>query len=202
MAKDGPLALRQRPGFWAGLFFGCVGAIAGLRLSDAVNPATSYILFVIAFGLLIPMARTIRRSGSAACGASHAVSRYTTGIMASGFAYVLGLGFAITIDKRMELEGASGFLVALLPVLPIFWMIYVMGRYLVEEQDEFLRHRAIIASLIGLGLLLAIGSFWGFLETFGMVPHMPGWWAVPIWAVGMGLGQAWQSLGDRRGAER
>ena len=47
----------------------------------------------------------------------------------------------------------------------------------------------------------AIGSFWGFLETFELVPHVPGWWAVPIWALGMGLGQAWQSLGQNRGIE-
>ena len=45
--------------------------------------------------------------------------------------------------------------------------------------------------------MLAIGSFWGFLETFELVPHVPGWWAVPIWAIGMGLGQAWQSMGQK-----
>ena len=58
-----------------------------------------------------------------------------------------------------------------------------------------------LASLIGLGLVLSAGSFWGFLETFGLVPHVPGWWAVPIWAIGMGLGQAWLAWRDKAGGE-
>ena len=115
--------------------------------------------------------------------------------------YVLGLGLAITLDRRMELAGATAFLVALMPVAPILGMVWVMGRYLHEEQDEYLRYRAMIASLIGLGLVLSVGSFWGFLETFGLVPHVPGWWAVPIWAIGMGLGQAWLAWRDKAGGE-
>lgn len=187
----------SRPGLWIGLFLASAGVIAALKVTDAINAPTGFILFAGATGLLIPYSRSLARKRTAGT----AIVRYTKGIAASSLLYVLGLGLAITLDRRMELTGATAFLIALLPVVPILGMIWVMGRYLAEEQDEYLRHRAMIASLVGLGLVLSAGSFWGFLETFGLVPHVPGWWAVPIWAIGMGLGQAWMSLRDKAGGD-
>lgn len=187
----------SRPGQWIGLFVAGSAAVAGLKLSDAINSTTGFILFAGVAGLLIPFSRSLARRGPGCV--SPAVVRYNKGIAASSLLYVLGLGAAITLDRQMELAGIAAFLVALMPVVPILWMIFVMGRYLTEEQDEYLRYRAMLASLIGLGFVLAIGSFWGFLETFGLVPHVPGWWAVPIWALGMGLGQAWMGMRDRAG---
>jgi len=189
-------ASSSRPGAWIATFLAASTIIAVLRVTDAINPSTGFTLFAGACCLLVGYSRSLSRKRGAA---GWAVVRYTKGIAASSLLYVVGLGLAITLDRRMELTGPTAFLVALLPVVPIFGMIWVMGRYLVEEQDEYLRHRAIIASLVGLGLVLSVGSFWGFLETFGLVPHVPGWWAVPIWAIGMGLGQAWMSLRDRSG---
>ncbi|WP_305097782.1 hypothetical protein [Croceibacterium aestuarii] len=189
----------MRPGLWIGLFLAGAGVIAALRLTEAINGSTGFILFAGVCALLIPFARSVGRRGPGRAGT--AIARYTKGIVASALLYVLGLGLAMTLDRRMELEGATAFLVALMPVLPILWMIYVVGRYLVEEPDEYLRYRAMVASLAGLGLVLAVGSFWGFLETFGLVVHVPGWWAVPIWAFGMGMGQLWLALRDRTGGE-
>lgn len=189
-------ATKGRPRLWIGLFVGWTGVIAGLKATDAINFATAFILFAAASGLLIPFSRSLAQKRGAA---SPAVARYTKGIAVTSLLYVLGLGLAITLDSRMGLAGATAFLVAMLPVGPILAMIWVMGRYLVEEQDEYLRHKATIASLVGLGLVLSVGSFWGFVETFDLVPHAPGWWAVPVWAIGMGLGQAWMALRDKTG---
>jgi hypothetical protein len=186
---------QRRPGLWMGLFLASSAVIAVLKVSDAINPATAFILFAGATGLLIPYARSLANKP----GTGRAVARYSKGIAVTSLLYVLGL--AITLDRRMELAGAAAFMVALMPVAPILGMVWVMGRYLHEEQDEYLRHRATIASLIGLGLVLSVGSFWGFLETFGLVPHVPGWWAVPIWAIGMGLGQVWMAWRDKAGGE-
>lgn len=188
---------KRRPGLWIGLFLASAGAIVALKTSDAINGQTAFILFAGATGLLIPYARSLSRSR----GAGPAVVRYSKGIAATSLLYVLGLGLAITLDRRTDLAGATAFLVALLPVLPILGMIWVMGRYLAEERDEYLRYKAMLGSLGGLGLVLAAGSFWGFLETFGLVPHVPGWWVVPIWAIGLGLTQAWLSVRDRAGGE-
>ena len=60
-----------------------------------------------------------------------------------------------------------------------------MGRYIVEETDEFLRQRAILAAMGGLGALLSVASVWGILAEFDLVPQSEGWMAVPVWALGM-----------------
>lgn len=191
-------ARQSRPGLWIGLYLASAGVISALRVTDAIDPTIAFILFAAATGLLIPYSRSLSHKRGAA---SPAVVRYTQGMAVTALLYVLGLGIAITLDRQMELSGATAFLIALLPIGPILAMIWVMGRYLVEEQDEYLRHKAMIASLVGLGVVLAVGSFWGFLETFGLVPHAPGWWAVPVWALGMGLGQAWMALRGESGGE-
>lgn len=193
-------AARRPPLLWAGLLALSFGLIAALRLSDAIDETTGFILLVVPAGLLIPLFRAIAGQTAASGAGNAATLRYTKGMMISAAGYMLGLGIAITLHERQGLAGLSGFLVAMLPVVPIFGMIYVMGRYLAEERDEYLRYRAVIAALVGLALVLGVGSFWGFLETFGMVPHVPGWWAVPIWAIGLGIGQCWMKMRDRREA--
>lgn len=194
-------ALHRRPVFWGTLLFASFAIIAALRISSAIDSVTGFILMAASMGLMIPLVRCIsaqqKRSGTM----SPAVVNYTRGIMLSSFAYAVGLGIAVRLNDQMELTGLVAFAVALLPVIPTLGMVYTMGKYLVSEQDEYLRHRAMIANIVGLGAVLAIGSFWGFLETFGLVPHVPGWWAVPIWAIGMGLGQAAMSVRDRKGGE-
>lgn len=187
----------SRPGLWLGLFLGSAIVIAVLKLTGAIDGATGFLLFAAAAVSLIPYSRSLSRQRGAA---GPALVRYTRHIAVWTLLYILGLGLAITLDHRVGLSGAAAFVVALLPALPILGMIWAMGRYLVEEQDEYVRHKTMIASLVGLGLVLGVGSFWGFLETFGLVPHVPAWWAVPIWAIGMGLSQFWMSLRDKGGA--
>lgn len=189
----------QRPGLWLGLFLASAGVISALRLTDAINSTTGFLLFSASLILMVPFLRSIIRRRE--CVGSDAAARYTKRIGASSALYVLGLGIAITLDRKLDLAGGEAFLIALLPVLPIFGMIWAMARYISEEKDEFLRHRAVIASLFGLALLLGVASFWGFLEQFGLVPHAFGWWALPIWALGMGIGQGWQSMRYRAGDE-
>lgn len=189
----------RRPGLWLGLFLASAGVISALRLTGAIGATTGFLLFSASMILIVPYLRGITRKRE--CVGSDAGARYTKRIGTSSALYVLGLGIAITLDRKFDLAGSEAFLIALLPVLPIFGMIWAMARYITEEKDEFLRHRAVIASLFGLALLLGIASFWGFLEQFGLVPHAFGWWALPIWALGMGMGQGWQSLRYRAGDE-
>ena len=190
----------SRPGLWGGLMIGTAAVILGLRSSGAINGPTAYILAIIPIVFMFVTARSLASARNPACGpaGNRAARRYTTGMMATSIAYMLGLGIAIWTFTNLEPSVAVTWGLAMLPIAPILAMIYVMGRYIVEEQDEYLRHRAIIASLIGLGFVLAIGSFWGFLETFEVVPHIWAWWVFPVWAIGMGLGQCWMALADRR----
>jgi hypothetical protein len=187
--------------FWAGLMFASFGAIAGLRITDAIGEPTGFILLACAMLLIIPLTRAGLAHQKTTGHLSPAVVRYSRRFVIASLGYVLGLGIAITLSERMDVSGANAFAIALLPVLPIFAMIWTMARYLIEEDDEFLRHRATMASLFGLGLVLAAGSFWGFLETFGVVPHVDAWWTFPVWAIGVGIAQCWMSWRDRAGTE-
>ncbi|MXP10666.1 hypothetical protein [Pseudoblastomonas halimionae] len=190
----------SRAGLLGGMMLGTAAAILGLKISGAINQSTAYILAIIPVALMFAFFRHAHGAAKTGKGASTAAARYTRGIMASSLAYMLGLGIALWVWRNLDPSIGLTWVLAMLPIIPIFWMIYVMGRYIAEEADEYLRHRAIMASLVGLGAVLAIGSFWGFLETFELVPHVPGWWAVPIWAFGMGIAQGVQALRDRNGA--
>ena len=182
------------PGFWGGLFVASAAAVAGLKLSGAVEGGTAYLLFLVPMALLVPFYRSLRQPRERGC-VSPAALRYNRRMLLSTFGYVLGLGIAVWVWRNMDPSTPVTWLLAMLPIVPVLSMIYSMGRYIIDEDDEYLRHRAIMASLVGLGLVLTLGSFWGFLETFELVPHVPGWWTVPVWALGMGAGNAWMSRG-------
>lgn len=173
------------------------GALWGLKTADAINATTAYILMIIPIALMTAFFLEVRRMQDGSANASTAAVRYLKGIFATSMLYMLGLGIAMWVWNNVEVSVGVTWLLAMLPIAPILGMIFVMGRYVVEESDEYLRERFMRASIVGLGFVLSIGSFYGFLETFNLVPHVPGWWAVPIWAIGMGAGQAWMSWRDR-----
>ena len=180
----------RRPGFWAGLYCASIGVIAALRLTDAISSPVGLILFVGAMGLLIPLVRSTERRDCA----NPVIIRYNRRMLAASMGYVLGLGIAIGLWNNYELSGPTVFAIALLPTLPTFAMIWAMGRYLIEEKDEYLRYRTVRAALISLGMVLAIGIFWGFLEMFDLVPHIWAWWVLPVWSIGLGLAQLWMKV--------
>lgn len=179
--------------FYAALYLGASAIIVALHLTDAIDPTTALVLFVGAMGLLIPMVRATERK----CRSNAAIIRYNRRMLVASFGYVLGLGMAVALFNSMTLPRPAVFAIALLPTLPTFVMIWAMARYLIEETDEYLRYRNVQAALISLGLTLAVGIFWGFLETFELVPHVPAWWVLPVWAGGLGVAQLWMWARER-----
>lgn len=179
--------------FYAALYLAASAVIVALQLTDAINPTTALILFVGAMGLLIPMVRSTERK----CRSNAAIIRYNRRMLAASFGYVLGLGIAVALFNTAALPRPAVFAIALLPTVPTFVMIWAMARYLIEETDEYLRHRSVQAALVSLGLMLAVGIFWGFLETFELVPHVPSWWVLPVWAIGLGVAQLWMWARER-----
>jgi hypothetical protein len=178
------------PWFWAGLYLASSAIIAALKLTGAITGPVAMILFVGAMVLLIPLVRAGERLNCA----SPVMVRYNRRFLTACFGYVLGLGIAISLWNNYDLDGPVVFAIALLPTIPTFAMIWAMGRYLVEETDEYLRYRTVRAAIMSLGLVLAIGIFWGFLEMFELVPHVWAWWVLPVWAAGLGLAQLWMKV--------
>lgn len=120
---------------------------------------------------------------------SPAVRRYMKRFLPSMLLYVVVLMASIIAIKRLHPEGPLLWVLAVAPALPILLVIAVMGRYLVEETDEFLRSMAVQAMLWGIGITLALATIWGFLENADLVPHVSSFLAFPIFCAAMGLSQ-------------
>lgn len=118
---------------------------------------------------------------------SPAMGRYNRRMLAAAAFYVVGLFIAIWAHDELHPDGVAAFAIAFLPSVGVLWMIWAMGRLLAEEQDEYLRHRLVRSSLFGLGTLLTLATVWGFFEQFDLVPHVPTWAAVPVFALGLGI---------------
>lgn len=186
-----------RPLLWAVLFVGAMGAAAAASIFDVVDNRTSFFMMLLSLGLLVPMTRAARRREEQKGCMSPALRQYNAWALICGALYTVTFLLATYVHDSIPERSAAMWAIALVPVLPLLGMIWAMRRYLAEESDEYLRHRAISAALFGLGLVLVLGTVWGFLETFGLVPHVWAWWVFPVWAIGLGLAQCW---GGTRGA--
>ena len=120
---------------------------------------------------------------------SPAVRRYMKRFIPGMLLYVVVLIGSIAAIKRLHPEGPLLWALAVAPALPILLVIAIMGRYLVEETDEFLRAMAVQAMLWGIGITLALATVWGFLENADLVPHLSSFLIFPIFCGAMGLSQ-------------
>ena len=87
-------------------------------------------------------------------------------------AYVVSVAGVSWLFDTYSLDGAERYAVAALPALPIIAVLYVIGRYLLEETDEFVRLRLMISIIVALGLTLSFCATWGFLEIYADVPKI------------------------------
>ncbi len=78
--------------------------------------------------------------------------------------------------------------IALIPALPVLAVFAILGRYLAEETDEFVRMRQVTGLLIAIGLTLSFCTTWGFLEFYVDVPKIAIFHAVWIFFGAMGIG--------------
>ncbi len=120
--------------------------------------------------------------------AKAAYRRYLWRFFPTMLAYVvLVLGVSWLFDNRQAPDGPIGYALAILPALPIIGVIVIMGLYVVEEKDEFMRMRHVMALLIGMGLMLSVTVAWGFLEIYTHVPPLSAFWIFPGFCVAWGF---------------
>jgi len=179
---------RTIAGLWVVTFVVAMFGVASLVDGLAISPTWKLAASLAPMLLLIPMLRAIERTQRQRGCFSPAMRTYNRRALIWSFAYVVMLVVAITANRAWQPAGALAWLIAILPSLPIFFLIWSMGAYVVEETDEYLRQRTIISALWATGFLLAVATCYGFLETFKLVPHIESWAAVPVWAVGLGVG--------------
>ena len=108
--------------------------------------------------------------------------------------YVLLLVPAVWGFVHYRPTGVLAYLLAVLPALPILGMLAVVGLYLAEEKDEFVRNMQIQSLLGGIGGTLAVVSVWGFLENFTNVRHLDLFLVYPLFWVFVGISTVVVSL--------
>lgn len=129
-----------------------------------------------------------------------AIRRYNTAVLVLSLLYAAGLMVAVYLFKHALVEGVAAWGAALLPAVPIVGIFAAIGRYLVEERDEYLRMLMVRQTLWASGFALAIATVWGFLESFGLVAHVEAYAVAILWFGGSGLGALVTRLTCPRGA--
>ena len=119
---------------------------------------------------------------------SFATKRYNRAVLMLSIVYVVLLFTAGILIKRQGLSGPLAYVVAILPALPIIGFFIAIGRYLVEERDEYQRLLRVRQALVATGFALSIATAWGFLESFDLAPHFDAYWIAVIWFLGLGIG--------------
>ena len=180
---------------WAVAFVGAMfGAGIFARAID-LNEFWSMAIMVPPMLLLFPMVKVAqRRQLALGCAMSPAIAAYNRRMLIWSFAYMISLFAAITVFNQLKPTGPLLWIIAVLPALPILYFVWALGRYLAEETDEYIRMKQISAGLFSFCLLMVLATVWGFLEMFGVVPHVPAWAAIPIWAIGLGLGHGFNKV--------
>lgn len=114
--------------------------------------------------------------------------RYNWRILWLSLVYAAFLLPAVYGFKHHLIVGAAAWVAAILPAIPIVGIFGAMGRYLVEEQDEYVRMLMVRQMLWAMGFTLSCATVWGFLDNFGLVGHVDGYWIVVVWYLGQSVG--------------
>src|SRR5437868_15545274 len=125
--------------------------------------------------------------------------RYNWRVVWLSLLYAAFLLPAVYGFKHQIISGAVAWIVAVLPAIPIVGIFIAIGRYLVEEQDEYVRMLMVRQILWASGFTLSVATIWGFLDNFELVGHADGYYIVIVWFFGLGVGGIFNkiTLGER-----
>ncbi len=101
-----------------------------------------------------------------------AMKRYNLRVIWLSLLYAIFLLIAVYSFKHQLLHGALAWIAAILPALPLIGIFGAMGRYLIEEKDEYVRMVLVRQSLWAGAFALSVATVWGFLESFDLVGHV------------------------------
>jgi hypothetical protein len=109
--------------------------------------------------------------------------RYMQRFLPAMAGYVILLLAAISFWEANHPTGALAWIVAIAPALPLLFAVRAIALLIFEEDDEVARAVTLHAFVWATCGTLAVCSVWGFLDMFGVVPHVELWAVFPIWAV-------------------
>lgn len=114
--------------------------------------------------------------------------RYMVRLGVSMAVYVVSLIVGVFLVNQRHVTGPILWPLALLPGLGIVGAFYAIGMLIVETTDEFVRMLIVRQVLYASGIAMAAASIWGFLENFGLVPHILAFYWAIVWFAGFGIG--------------
>lgn len=115
--------------------------------------------------------------------------RYNMAVLGCSMGYAAALfGAQSYFNNHPDARSVTAYAAAVVPALLIIGIFVAIGRYLVEERDEFVRVLMVRQTLIASGMALSFATLWGFLESFGLAPHVEAYWFAVTWFGGLGVG--------------
>lgn len=127
--------------------------------------------------------------------------RYNQSVLLASAGYGVSLiGGTMYFRDHPGSQDAAAYLCALVPAFCIVVIFVALGRYLMSERDEYLRMLMVRQALVASAVALTLATIWGFLESFGLAPHIDAYWVAVAWFGGLGLGSCVNKLIDRRAA--
>jgi hypothetical protein len=124
---------------------------------------------------------------------SKAEKRYTTRMLIAMSIYILLVLATTHLVRREHITGVWLYVCAVLPSLPILRVLQVVGLYLKEETDEFMRQQVVTSLLWAMAAVLALTAFTDFLRSYTTFAGLPPFSVfVSFWII-FGLAQAIQS---------
>jgi hypothetical protein len=176
------------------LFLLLMGATPALAQLWGIDGFALLPFFLPALAALVWMSREISLNARRRGCATAAGMAYNRRMLPLAAAYVVVMLGAILMHDRLHVTGPALYAIAVLPALPLIGVVWALGRFLIEETDEYQRALAVRKMLVASGFLLVVATIWGFLEEFGLVPHLPAYWCFIVWCIGLGVGAGWNKL--------
>jgi hypothetical protein len=126
---------------------------------------------------------------------SPALRRYLMRIVVLMSTYLVVLFATVTAFRADAVSGLAAYALAVVPALPIIGVFWAVMRFLIEEQDEFMRMLLVRQCLVATGFCLTIMTVWEFLQNFDIVPPgNGGFGAAFFWFIGLGFGGLYNKL--------
>ena len=88
--------------------------------------------------------------------------------------YVAAILICVKVIKHTP-EGPLHYVLALLPTLPVIWLMWSLYVFL-TQADELQRRVHLEALALAAGATAFLSLTYGFLEEFAGLPHIAAWW--------------------------
>ncbi len=111
--------------------------------------------------------------------------RYRVHVFVAMLLYMALVATTVHLLKA-GVAGPLRLVLALLPVLPIVWVMAAVIRYL-GQADELQRRVHLEALSIAAGVIAFLSLTYGFLEDFAGLPHISAWWGFVVTDIAWGL---------------